>query len=137
MEEEKKAPEKFKEVIQKIESLNILELSELVKVLEERFGVSSAMPAFGFQAMPQMNSGQGGEKEEGEEKTSFKVELKSGGEQKIQVIKVVKDILGIGLKEAKDFVDAAPKILKEGINKEDAEDIKKRLEEAGASVEIK
>lgn len=137
MDEEKKVPEKFKNLVEKIEALNILELSELTKVLEDRFGVSSAMPSFGFQAMSQASSSQGGEREESEEKTSFKVELKSGGDQKIQVIKAVKEILGIGLKEAKDFVDAAPKTVKEGVNKEEAEEIKKKLEEAGASVEIK
>ncbi len=137
VDEEKKVPEKFKDLVEKIEALNILELSELTKVLENKFGVSAAMPAFGFQMAPQAGAAQGGEKEEGEEKTSFKVELKSGGDQKIQVIKAIKEILGIGLKESKDFVDAAPKTVKDGVNKEEAEDIKKKLEEAGASVEIK
>lgn len=134
MENEKEnVPEKFKGIVESIEKLNIVDLSELVKVLEKRFGVTAGMP---MMAMPTGNGG-GAAEDATEEKTSFKVELKSAGENKIQVIKVVKDLLGIGLKEGKDFVDAAPKVIKEGVKKEEAEEIKKKLEEAGATVEIK
>lgn len=134
MENEKEiVPEKFKGIVDSIEKLNVVDLSELVKVLEKRFGVTAGMPVM---TMPSGNGGAASE-DAAEEKTSFKVELKSAGENKIQVIKVVKDLLGIGLKEGKDFVDAAPKVIKEGIKKEEAEEIKKKLEEAGATVEIK
>lgn len=133
-EQEEAVPAKFKELVEKIESLNIVELSELVKVLEKKFGVSASMPTAAFQAAPAAGAQEGADVEE---KSSFKVELKDGGSQKIQVIKVVKEILGIGLKEAKDFVDAAPKAIKEGVNKEEAEEMKKKLEEAGATVELK
>lgn len=134
MENEKEnVPEKFKEIVEKIEKLNVVDLSELVKVLEKRFGVTAGMP---MMAMPVAGNGAVAE-DAGEEKTSFKVELKAVGENKIQVIKVVKDLLGIGLKEGKDFVDAAPKVVKEGIKKEEADEIKKKLEEAGAVVEVK
>lgn len=134
MENEKEnVPEKFKGIVESIEKLNVVDLSELVKVLEKRFGVTAGMPVM---AMPAGNGG-GAAEDVAEEKTSFKVELKSVGENKIQVIKVVKDLLGIGLKEGKDFVDAAPKVIKEGIKKEEADEIKKKLEEAGATVEIK
>lgn len=128
-------PEKFKDLVEKIEKLNVVDLSEFVKVLEKRFNVTAGMP---MMAMPSMGQGGAGQAESAdEEKTAFKVELKSAGDNKIQVIKVVKDLLGIGLKEAKDFVDAAPKAVKEGIKKEEADEIKKKLEEAGAVVEIK
>lgn len=134
--EEKEIPQKFKDIVEKIENLNIVELSELVKVLENKFGVSAGMPMMAFS--PQAAAGAGAvEGDAGEEKTSFNVELKSVGDNKIQVIKVVKDILGIGLKEAKDFVDAAPKAIKEGVKKEEADEVKKKLEEAGAVAEIK
>ena len=120
--------EKFNDIIEKIEKMSVVELAELVKTLEEKFGVSAAMPAAvggGAQA--------GGA---AEEKTSFNVVLKSGGEQKINVIKIVKEITGLGLKEAKDLVDGAPKPVKEGLKKEEAEEIKKKLEEVGAVVEL-
>ena len=133
-EKEEAVPAKFKELVEKIEGLNIVELSELVKVLEKKFGVSANVPMAAFQA-PAASEAQEGPGVE--EKSSFKVELKDSGGQKIQVIKVVKEILGIGLKEAKDFVDAAPKTIKDGVNKEEAEEIKKKLEEAGAAVEVK
>jgi len=127
-------PEKFKDLIEKIEALNIVELSELVKVLEKKFGVSATVPMAVF---PVAAAATVKEDSETEEKTSFSVELKNAGGQKIQVIKVIKEILGIGLKESKDFVDASPKMVKEGLSKEQAEEIKKKLEEAGAMVEIK
>lgn len=123
---------KYNEIIEKIEKLSVLELSQLIKALEEKFGVSAASAMVSASATP--------EKEEtasAEEKTSFSVELKNAGQTKIQVIKVIKDILGIGLKEAKDVVDAAPKVIKENMNKADAEEMKKKLEEAGAAVELK
>ncbi|MEK7585550.1 MAG: 50S ribosomal protein L7/L12 [Patescibacteria group bacterium] len=121
--------EKFKDLIEKIEKLSVLELNELVKALEEKFGVSAA-------AMMSAAPAQGGAAA-AEEKDSFNVELKEAGTQKIAVIKVVKEVLGLGLKEAKDLVDAAPAMLKEGVKKEDAEKIKKQIEEAGGKVELK
>lgn len=132
-EEKTTVPEKFKEIVEKVESMSVLDLSELVKVLEERFGVSaSAMVA----AAPA--AGQGGAADgPAEEKTAFSVELKSAGAQKIQVIKVIREALGLGLKEAKDIADGAPKILREGVAKADAEELKKKLEEAGAVAELK
>ena len=136
MSEEKnvEVPAKFNDLVEKISSMSVLDLSELVKVLEDKFGVSAAMPMGGMM-MPQGASA--GAAEPVEEKTSFNVELKSGGAQKIQVIKVVREVLGLGLKEAKDLVDAAPKMLKEGANKEQADDLKKKIEAAGGAVEIK
>jgi large subunit ribosomal protein L7/L12 len=127
----KQVPEKFKKMVSEIEALPIVELAELVKVLEEKFGVSAAAPvmATGAAAAP------------AEEKTSFNVELKEVGAQKIEVIKVVRDITGKGLKESKDLVDAAAggtaQVVAEGVKKEDAEEMKKKFETAGAKVEIK
>jgi len=130
--EEVKVPSKFKDVVKQIEEMSVLDLAELVKILEEKFGVSS-MPVA---AAPV--AGAGGATEGGaEEKSAFNVELKNAGEQKIAVIKVVKDITGLGLKDAKDLVDAAPKEIKENVKKEEAEEMKKKLEEAGAIVELK
>lgn len=120
------------DIIESVEKMTVLELSELVKDLEEKFGVSAAMPMAMAQAPAA--SDEGGAKEE---KTSFTVELKSGGAQKIQVIKALRELTSLGLKEAKDLVDAAPKAVKEGVSKADAEEMKKKLEEAGATVEIK
>jgi large subunit ribosomal protein L7/L12 len=132
MEEEKKdvvVPAKFKDIVSAIEGLSVLELNELVKVFEEKFGVSaSAVAAAGPAAAA------GGE---AEEKDSFAVVLASAGEQKIAVMKVVKEALGLGLKEAKDLVDAAPSTLKEGLKKDEAEALKKSIEEAGGKVELK
>ncbi|MDP2705731.1 MAG: 50S ribosomal protein L7/L12 [bacterium] len=118
--------EKFQDLISKIESLTALELADLIKALEEKFGVTAAMP---------MAAGAAGGAA-AEEKTSFNVLLKATGEQKINVIKVVKEVTGLGLKEAKDLVDAAPKVIKEGLKKEEADELKKKLEEAGAVVEL-
>ncbi len=122
------------EMLTAVEKMTVLELSELVKALEEKFGVSAAMP-MAMAAAPAAGGGEGGG--EAEEKTSFTVVLKEGGGQKIQVIKALRELTSLGLKEAKDLVDAAPKNVKEGVTKEEAADMKKRLEEAGATVEIK
>lgn len=121
-------------LIEAIEKMTVLEVSELVKALEEKFGVSAAMPMM-MGAMP--GAGAGEESEKKEEKTAFTVELTEGGAQKIQVIKALREITSLGLKEAKDLVDAAPKAVKEGVTKEEAAEMKKRLEEAGAKVTIK
>ena len=133
-EEPVEVPSKFKDIVEKIESMSVLDLSELVGILEKKFGVSASMPVMVAGGAPAA-AGEAGA--QGEEKSAFNVELKSAGEQKIQVIKAIKDIVGLGLKEAKDFVDAAPKVVKEGISKKDAEELKKKLEETGAVVEIK
>ncbi len=132
-EEGAEVPEKFKDIVEKIEKMSVLDLSELVKVLEEKFGVSAQ--AMAVAAAPA--AGSGGGDEAAEEKTSFNVELKSAGEQKIQVIKALRDGLGLGLKEAKDLADAAPAVVKEGMDKKAAEELKAKLEEAGATVELK
>src|SRR3989338_516440 len=129
-EEVLEVPAKFKEIVEKVEKMSVLDLSELVKVLEKKFGVSAAAPMM-MAAAPAA-----GEAVK-EEKTSFSVELKAAGGQKIQVIKAVRELTGLGLKEAKDLVDAAPKMVKEGLKKEEAEELKKKLEAAGAAVEIK
>jgi large subunit ribosomal protein L7/L12 len=121
------------DVIKFIEGMTVLDLSEFVKELEEKFGVTAAAPVAAMMAMP----GAAAPAEEAEEKTTFDVVLKEVGPQKIQVIKVVRSLTDLGLKEAKDAVEGAPKTLKEGISKEDAEDAKKKLEEVGAIVEIK
>ena len=105
--------------------MSVLELSELVKMLEEKFGVSASMPMM-MGAMP-MTGGAGDEMEAKEAKTSFTVELTSAGSQKIQVIKVLREITSLGLKEAKDLADAAPKVIKEGVSKDEADEMKKKL----------
>jgi len=121
---------KYDDIISQIEKLTALELSELVKALEEKFGVSAAMPVAAGGGVAATGGAAA------EEKTSFDVILKSAGEQKINVIKVVKEATGLGLKEAKDLVDGAPKPVKQGVKKEEAEELKKKLEEVGAVVEI-
>jgi len=121
------------DVIKYIESMSVLELSELVKELEERFGVSAAAPAV-VAAAPAAGVG---EAPPAEEKTEFDVILKDFGSQKIQVIKVVRAITGLGLKEAKELVEGVPKPVKEGVSKEEAEKLKAQLEEVGATVELK
>ncbi|MBI3671636.1 50S ribosomal protein L7/L12 [Candidatus Azambacteria bacterium] len=131
MSEETKVPAKFKDLVESIEKLSVIELSELVKVLEEKFGVSASAP-IAVAAAPAAAAA-----DAGSVKTEFAVELKNGGEQKIQVIKVVRELTGLGLKEAKDLVDGAPKVIKEGVKKEDAEDMKKKIEAAGGVVELK
>ncbi len=125
-------PEKFKALVEQVEKLNVLELSELVKVLEKKFGVSAQAPMMMAGAAPAASA----ESAE-EEQSSFNIELTESGANKIAVIKVVREITQKGLKEAKDLVDGAPKVVKEGANKEEAETIKKKLEEAGAKVTLK
>lgn len=123
--------EKVTNLIEEVKSLTVLELSELVKALEEEFGVSASAPAVAVAAAPAAAA------PAEEEKTEFDVVLKSAGANKINVIKVVKEITGLGLKEAKALVDEAPKTVKEGASKDDAEAIKTKLTEAGAEVELK
>ena len=119
------------EFIKQVETMNVSELNELVKALEEKFGVSAAAMA----AAP-AGAAAGEDAAPVEEKDSFNVILKTAGEQKIQVIKVVREATGKGLKESKDLVDGAPKVVKEGAKKAEAEELKKKLEEAGATVEL-
>ncbi len=121
------------EIVEKIEKLTLLEAAELKKALEEKFGVTAAAPMMFAGAAPAA----AGAAPAAEEKTEFTVELKNAGAQKINVIKVVRAATGLGLKEAKDLVDGAPKVVKEGLNKEEAEKLKKELEEAGGQVELK
>ncbi|MBI2037225.1 MAG: 50S ribosomal protein L7/L12 [Candidatus Liptonbacteria bacterium] len=118
--------EKLQDIISKVETLTVVELAELIKAMEEKFGVSAAMP---------MAAG-GASAGEAEEKTAWNVLLKAAGDQKINVIKAVREITGLGLKEAKDIVDAAPKVVKEGVKKEEAEEFKSKLEGVGATVEL-
>ncbi len=122
--------EKITQIIEEVKAMTVLELSELVKALEEEFGVSAAAPV-AVAAAP------GAAAAAEEEKTEFDVVLKSAGANKVAVIKVVKEVTGLGLKEAKEVVDGAPKTVKEGASKDDAEAIKAKLEEAGAEVEVK
>lgn len=129
-EETVEVPAKFKELVEKVEQMSVLDLAELVKILEKKFGVSASAPAM-------MMAGPGVAAEAVEEKTSFDVEVTAAGDNKIGVIKVVRAITGLGLKEAKDIVDAAPKVVKEGLSKDQAADLKKQLEEAGATVTVK
>ena len=117
------------DIIKHVETMNVMDLNALVKALEEKFGVSAAM-----MAAPAAAAGEGAAV--AEEKDSFNVILKASGEQKIQVIKVVREATGKGLKESKDIVDGAPKAVKEGVKKAEAEELKKKLEEAGATVEL-
>ena len=120
----------FDNIVSEIEKLTALELSELVKILEEKFGVSAAAPMM-------MAAGPAAAGPAAEEKTEFTVELSEAGANKINVIKVVREATGKGLKEAKDLVDAAPKAIKENVSKAEAEELKKKLEEAGGKVVLK
>lgn len=134
MSEEKKevvVPEKFEKLVAEVEKMSVLDLSELVKVLEDKFGVSAAAPMVMGSIAPTAAP------EAVEEKTEFDVEITAAGSQKINAIKAVREITGLGLKEAKDLVDAAPKVIKEKVAKADAEAFKKKLEEAGATVTLK
>lgn len=134
MSEEKKevkVPEKFAKLVEEIEKMSVLDLSELVSILEDKFGVSAAAP------VAMMAAPAGAQAAAAEEKTSFGIELTSAGSNKIGVIKVIREITQLGLKEAKDMADGAPTMVKEGVAKQEAEDIKKKLEEAGASVNLK
>ncbi len=124
-------PAKFQSLVGEIEKMSVMDLADLVKILEDKFGVSAAAPMMAM-AMPGA-----GAAAPVEEKTEFDVELAGVGENKIAVIKVVKEITGLGLKEAKDLVDGAPKVLKEGVKKEEAEVMRKKLQDAGASVNLK
>jgi large subunit ribosomal protein L7/L12 len=132
MSDEKKVevPAKFKDLVAEIEKMSVLDLAELVKVLEDKFGVSAAAP-MAMMAAPAAGG------EAAPTKSEFDIELAAAGDNKIGVIKIVKDVTGLGLKEAKDMVDAAPKIIKAGVKKEEAEEIKKKLIEVGASVNLK
>lgn len=127
------ASEKVTKLIEEVKNLTVLELSELVKELEEEFGVSAAAPV----AVAAAPAASGGGAAAAEEKSEFDVVLKDVGSEKIKVIKVVREITGLGLKEAKDMVDGAPKTLKEGVSKEEATEIEAKLKEVGATVEIK
>ncbi|MBD2393124.1 50S ribosomal protein L7/L12 [Cyanobacterium aponinum FACHB-4101] len=126
--------DKVANIVEELKTLTLLEASELVKQIEEVFGVSAAAPAGG---MMMMAPGAAAPAEEVEEKTEFDVILDSFGDAKMGVLKVVRAITGLGLKEAKELVESAPKAIKEGVNKEEAENIKKQLEEAGGKVTIK
>jgi len=134
--EEVKVPEKFKKLVDEIEKMSVLDLSELVTILEEKFGVSAAAPMM-MGAMPAAGAGAGEGGEAAEAKAEFDVEVTSAGDSKINVIKAVREITGLGLKDAKDLVDAAPKVIKEKVAKAEAEEMKKKLEEAGATVTLK
>lgn len=134
MSEEQKqveVPEKFKTLVESIEKMSVLELAELVKVLEEKFGVSAAASVMAVAA----GAAEAAPAEE--EKTVFNVELTEAGANKISVIKALREVTTLGLKDAKDLVDAAPKIVKEGVGKAEAEEMKKKLETAGAKVTLK
>ncbi len=124
------------EILEKLKSLTLLEASELVKQIEDTFGVSAAAPAGGMMMMAPGAGGAGGA-EEAEEKTEFDVVLEDFGGNKIAVLKAVRALTGLGLKEAKAIVEGAPKAIKEGVSKDDAEAAKKQLEEAGAKVSVK
>ncbi len=122
----------LEEIFNKLDSLSLGNAAKLVEAMEERWGVSAAAPAAVVAAAPGAGGG-----EEAEEKTSFDVVLKAAGQEKIKVIKAVREITALGLKEAKALVDAAPKPVKEGVGKDEAEELKKKLEEVGAEVELK
>ncbi|NMB95817.1 MAG: 50S ribosomal protein L7/L12 [Clostridiaceae bacterium] len=129
------ASEKITKLIEEVKNLTVLELSELVKALEEEFGVSAAAPV-AFAAAPAAGAG-AGEAPAEEEKTEFDVVLKEVGAEKIKVIKVVREVTGLGLKEAKDLVDKAPSTVKENVSKEEATSIEAKFKEVGATIEIK
>jgi large subunit ribosomal protein L7/L12 len=124
-------PEKFKALVETIEKMSVLDLSELVKVLEDKFGVSAAAPAM------MMAAPAAGAAPAAEEKSEFTVELTDAGANKINVIKAVKELTGLGLADAKAIVDGAPKVIKEGVKKDDANNMKKKIEEAGGKVTLK
>lgn len=126
---EKEVPAKFKSIVEEVEKMSVLDLSKLVKVLEERFGVLAQSTV----VAPSSGDTESAE----EEKDSFDATLVSTGEQKVPVIKVIKEIFGLGLKEAKDIVDAAPSPLKQGLKKTEAEELKKKIEAVGGIVELK
>lgn len=125
-------PEKFKSLVETIEQMSVLDLAELVSILEDKFGVSAAAPM-----MMAGGAVAGGDAGAAEEKSEFDVELSAAGESKINVIKAVKEMLGLGLKEAKEMVDSAPTVLKAGVPKEEAEEMKAKITEAGGAVTLK
>ena len=125
-------PAKFADLVSSIEKMSVLDLAELVKILEDKFGVSASAPAMMMAAAPAAGGAAAAE-----EKTSFDVEITDGGANKIAVIKVIREVTQMGLKEAKDLVDAAPKVVKAGDAKAEADELKKKLEEAGAKVTLK
>ncbi len=129
---EVEVPKKFKKLVEEIEQMSVLDLAELVEILEDKFGVSAAAP-MAVAAMP----GAAGGEAEAEEKSAYDVELTEVGSNKIAVIKAVREVSDLGLKEAKDLVDGAPAVVKEGVKTEDAEAMKAKLEEAGAKVTLK
>jgi large subunit ribosomal protein L7/L12 len=136
-EEKVEVPEKFKKIVEEIEKMSVLDLSELVKILEKKFGVSAAPQ---FVAAPTAAPTATSAAPAAEEKSTFTVVLSSVGPKKIEVIKVVRDVTGKGLKESKDLVDAAataPQVIKENVKKQEAEEIKKKFESAGAKIELK
>lgn len=133
--EEVNIPDKFKDLVEQIEKLSVLELSELVKVLEKKFGVSATAPVVATAAGTMATGGEEEDKED--EKATVDIELKLAGDQKIQVIKIIKELSGLGLREAKAVVDEAPKVIKEGVDRKEAEEIKSKLEAVGATVELK
>ncbi len=126
-------PEKFKALVEQVEKMSVLDLAELVKILEDKFGVSAAAPAM-MMAGPAAGAAAA---PAAEEKSSFAVELTEAGANKIAVIKVVKELTGLGLADAKAMVDGAPKVVKDGVKKEDAEAMKKKIEDAGGKVTLK
>lgn len=127
--EEVEVPAKFKKLVEEVEGMTVLELNELVKVLEKKFGVSATAVAVAGAGAADAGAG--------EEKDSFTIELTAAGDQKIAVIKVVKEVAGLGLKEAKDLVEGAPTVIKEDVKKEDAQEIKTKIEGAGGTVTLK
>lgn len=131
-EEKKEVPAKFKGLVDQISELSVLDLAELVKVLEDHFGVSAAAPV----AVAATGGGGGGEEEAAEAKSSYNIMLTSAGDKKIDVIKAVREVSGLGLAESKEVVDSAPKMVKENVPAEEAEEAKKKLEEAGATIEL-
>jgi large subunit ribosomal protein L7/L12 len=133
-EKEIKLSKAAKGILDEVKKLSVLELADLVKAMEEEFGVSAAAPVAAVAAGAPTGGGEAGG---AEEKDSFDIELTAAGSQKIAAIKAVREITGLGLKEAKDMVDAAPKVIKEGVKKEEAEEIQKKLEEVGSTVTLK
>ncbi|TSC67265.1 MAG: large subunit ribosomal protein L7/L12 [Parcubacteria group bacterium Gr01-1014_72] len=123
-------PAKFKSIVEAIEQMSVVDLNDLVKLLEKKFGVSAAAPTLAVGAPTPGGVG-------AEEKSTFTVELTESGPNKIAVIKIVKEVLALGLKEAKDIVDGAPKVLKEGLKKAEAEELQKKIQEAGGKVTLK
>lgn len=132
--QEVEVPGKFKSLVAEIEKMSVMDLAELVKILEEKFGVSAQAPVAMMAAMPAASADAG---PAAEEKNTFNVELTASGDNKIGVIKALREFIQLGLKETKDLVDSAPKMVKEGVEKEEAEKMKKALEEAGAKVTLK